>query len=504
MGRTVTGLEWADGKLIAVEVSGARVSRARVREAPDAGLGRQALDDLGVTTARIHLVAWDPEQIHRTELLPPMSAAERSQFLERELAREGAVARVIGSRILRRLEEGLRKDDVLVVAAPREWLDRLLAPLVAARCTPGLVATAPLALAMAAQALSPRPLDRPTIVCHWGLAGLTVVVVANGALRLARQIPHVTAPGLDPIERVITELERSGRHYAQISKGQRVEQLLIANAQPSMEALFSDLERLESRQGLPTVSLHEALRSRLPPGTETEAGLPAGAFLFAYGAALLSPRETPNLLPRTLVIARRSRRVQQVALAAGIVLLLALGVGVWEVRRDAPGLRRALGEALATRQSLQARLADAGDIEGERARVRRWVRLLKEDPLGAPPLADSFKELSRLAPDRLRLEELAMSKDERGWGLKLVGALKEGDLARAQVAFNDLYFGLRASPLVHDVTFSRGPAPPAGVMVIPSASGVVPAPPVVTRAERQLPFQLALRLKGTRSWNDSR
>lgn len=509
IGRQLTGLEPAPGKLIAVETSSAGISRAIAIELPEGSVERvqlkPALGRTGVNARRLHLVTWDSEHIHRTQLLPPMTATERALFLARELAREGGGVKVIASQVLRQVEDGARKDEVLVVAAAREGLDRLLAPFLAARLAPHLVATAPLALAVAAQALAPIPVDRPTIIAHWGLSGLTVAVVADGILKLARQIPRLSAPGLNPIEWVTSEVQRSVRHYAQISKGGRVEQMLFGNAEAQMEGAFSDQAALETRLGLPVLNLNEVLRSLLPHGAAEAAGLPAGAFLLPYGAALLSPREAPNLLPREIIVDRRSRQITWAALAAGILLALVLGSTYWGASREAAAARRSLQRHRLAKQAVQAKLNETAQIEGERQRVRRWVRLLTDDPLGGPPLADALKELSRLAPDRLRLERLVIVKGERGYAVKLVGAVKQPELARAQTEFNQIYFGLRDSPFFYDVTFlpeadkkDGAPAVIEGRRVVDIRRQGAGPEERVKATEQQLAFEISLRLKELR------
>ena len=486
------------------------ISRAVVIELPREGAAgtslNSALSRSGVHAKSIHLVPWDSEHLHRTQLLPPMTATERSLFLGRELAREGGPPRAIASQILRQVEDGARKDEVLVVAAPREGLDRLLAAFLAPGLTLRLVATAPLALVRAAQALSPIPADRPTLVGHWGLSGLTFAVVSDGVLKLARQIPRLAVPGLDPLEWVVTEIQRSVRAYAQISKGGRVEQMLFGNAEPSVERVFSDPGQLETRLGIPVVNLNETLRSRLPPGVEEKTGLPAGVFLLPFGAALLSPQEVPNLLPPAIVVGRRSRQITRAAVAAALLLAVALGWSYWGATREAAALRRDLQHHEVTKRARQAELSKVEGIEAERERVRRWIRFLSDDPLGSPPLADAFKEVSRLAPDWLRLERLSVSKGDEGYTMKLMGTVKQADLAQAQAAFNRLYFGLRESPLFYDVTFlpeaekkKEGTASVIeGRRISDIRSGETSTRETVGAAKQQLNFELTLRLKELR------
>lgn len=486
------------------------ISRAVVIELSREGLAgtplNSALGRSRVNAKTIHLVPWDSEHLHRTQLLPPMTATDRSLFLERELAREGGPPKAIASQVLRQVEDGARKDEVLVVAAPREGLDRLLAPFLAPGLTPRLVVTAPLALVRAAQALSPIPADRPTLVGHWGLSGLTFAVVAEGVLKLARQIPRLAVPGLDPLEWVVTEIQRSVRAYAQISKGGRVETMLFGNAETDVERVFADPGQLETRLGIPVLNLNETLRSRLPAGVEEETGLPAGVFLLPFGAALLSPEEVPNLLPPAIIVGRRSQQITRTALAAAVLLALTLGWGFWGATQEAAALRRDLQRQEVAKRARQAALGEVEGIQAERQRVRHWIRFLSDDLLGSPPLADALKEVSRLAPDWLRLERLSVSKGEGEYTLKLAGSLKQADLAQAQAAFNRFYFGLRDSPLFYDVTFlPEAEKKKEGVPSVVEGRRVADIRPqeastreAVGASKQQLNFELTLRLKEMR------
>jgi hypothetical protein len=423
-----------------------------------------------------------------------MTATERSLFVERELAREGGATKAFGAQIVRQVQDGGPKDEVLLAVAPRESLDRLLAPFLGARLTPRLVATAPLALVKAAQALSPIPFDRPTIVGHWGLSGLTMAVVSDGVLTLARQIPLLAVGGVDPVEWVVTEIQRSMHHYSVLSKGEAVERALFGGAEVAQERMFSNLGELGTRLRLHVLDLNQLLRPLLPDGAEEDAGLPAGAFLLAFGAALLSPQEAPNLLPPAISSGWRSRQITRTALAAAILLALVLGGSFWAANREAAALRHTLERQRTTRQSLQAGRGEVERIEAERQQARRWTRLLSDDPLDGPPLADALKEVSRLAPDELRLERLVVAKGDRGYAMKLAGVVKQADLALAQSAFNQLYFGLRESPFFYDVSFLPQADKKEGGQVI------IEGKPreAVKAAEQQLAFELTLRLREMR------
>ncbi len=415
-----------------------------------------------------------------------MSAADRTLYLERELGAPGAVA----SEVVRRLPARPPQDDVLAVAAPAASIDELMAPFQAGRPAPRLVTTAPLALLAAARHLAPGSLDEPVVVAHLGFSGLTVVLVVDGQLTLARQIPRPAAPGLDPLEWTGTEIQRTIRHHVMTVRGQAIARVLFATRGRAMEQLLCASGQLAERLRLPVENLNEALRVLLPPDVETETGVPAGGFLLAFGAALLDPGRSANLLPPALRDAQRSARVTRRALAAGLLLTLAVAGALGWAGGEVARRRAELVRTRQARLAREARVREAAGVEAARRRAAERLRLLLEDPLGAPPLADALREVSRAAPEGLRLARLAVARDGEGYVATLSGAVVDPDLAAAQRAFNRLYFGLRASPLFYGVTFAKRPPSAPEPAARPAAAGPAAPPPFA--------FDMTLRLKALR------
>lgn len=494
-GRTaITGIELGPARLLAVEVRGRTPARVAAVDLPEEGALlaalRSAADEIPLRSGRVSLVTWDARQTHRTVRLPPMTAAERSQYLGREVGREAGEARAVGSRLLGQVQDGGRQHEVLVAATPREELDRALSAFAEARLIPRLVTTAPLALISAARALG-VDLSQPTMLVHWGLSGLTMAVGVDGQLTFARQVPLLATTGLDPVDWVATEIDRSIRHYAVVSKGLRIERVGFASGEGARMALPASLGQLQSRLGLPVADIGEYLRPLLPEGAEEEWGLPAGAWLLAFGGARLRPREAATLLPPRLLVEARSRQVARAATAASVVLALVFVGGFWSTSLQAARIGQALNRERAAAQAARARLAEVDKVEAERAQARSWARLLSADPSGTPPIPDVLSEVSRLAPGRLQLERLAISRADAGYTMMLRGQVKDPDLAQAQLDFNRFYFGLRDSPLFYEVKLTRGGAAPAAAPPVPTRRATRPAEP----EERPLEFELTLGLK---------
>ncbi|MBI4561287.1 MAG: hypothetical protein HY724_04515, partial [Candidatus Rokubacteria bacterium] len=409
------GIEIAAKRLIAVEADPATdppAIRAISAEVPATGLGewlRGLLVEAGMNARGVHLVLSEPDAIHRVQLLPPMTASERQLFLERELGREVGGNPLLGFKVVRQVEGPPRKDEVLVAAVARKETDQTLAGLITARLVPRLVTTAPLALHRAAEILSPASLDRPTAVAHWGFHGLTVIVADEGTLKFAREIPHLGVPGLDVGEWFVTEFQRSIRQYLQV-KGRPVGSVLVGSVEARFEQALPDVE---ARLGLPVVNLNAAIRALLPEGVEEATGR-SGALVLPLGAAMLSPKETVNLLPLSIAAQRRVAVLKRGAAAAAALLVVSLGYSAWGAAQEAASYRKALARVTAQKQARLAEAAQTDRIKQEREAQFQRIRVLKTDPLGGAPLAEVFKEISRVAPGELHLERLALKRDQAG------------------------------------------------------------------------------------------
>lgn len=506
------GLEIAGTRAVVVELNPRTdppgIRRAVTAEVPVSGVEaavRKLLAEHRIAPRDIRLVLSDPAAVHRLLLLPPMTAAERHLFLERELTRELGGKLLLGDIVVRQVEGPPRKEEALVAAMPGEEAPQLLSGLVAAGVPPDLVTTSALALARAAEVLSPDSFERPTAVAHWGFRGLTILVMNDGAVKFIRELPHLAVPGVDAGDWFITEFQRSVRQYMQTVKGGAVGTVLIGSSDRRFEEA---LGAVEPRLGLPIVNLNEALRMLLPDGVD-ETEVPPGAFMLPFGAAMLPATATADLLPFSIVARRRLKLLVRGAAAAAALVVVSVGYLRWDAGREAATYRKAVARATAQNQMRLADEAQMERIKQERQAQYERIRLLKSDPLGLPPYAEVFKEISRVAPAELRLERITLKREVSGPALRLAGTVESTDLAQAQAEFNRFYLGLQGSPLLSEVIFSPPPSAKATIQQGPST--VIEgrsARDVQTRAElerqreavigsgRELAFELELRLRG--------
>lgn len=492
------GVEVVSGLLVAMTVKRGAITMAtmrRIRTTPAASIPVDAL--LGQrrgSQPRLHLVVCEPDHVHRTLLVPPMSAAELTEVVRRDMGRDEDGDRVPVWRRVRRMEtDGERKDEILIVSASPASVQQHLDPIIAGARVPRLVVTGPLALIAAARALLPTPLNRPTVLVHWGVSTLTIVIMSDGTLKFARVI-EPPASDLNPLNWIPVEIDRSIRHYAVLSKGERVEQAIVsvAEGEPARR-LFTGAE-MAQRLRLPVTNLNALLAPLLPTRWDVDSELAdvemaEGAFMLAYGAAILTPEDVPNLLPAAFIVESRSRRVMAGAVAATVLLAVAFGWTAAVKADQAQGLRLALTRARGAEQARQVRAAEDGQIEAERQRMRQLVRLLTDDPLKHLPADDALREIARLAPADLRLDQLTLSFEASGYTFRLVGRVDSPDLADAQHTLNEFFYGLRGSPLFYDVESHEAASAPA-----PAAANAEAEP--ADQGGRSLPFVLTFKPKG--------
>jgi hypothetical protein len=465
------GVEAVAGSFITVTVSGGRVSSARrITPAPGANI-RPVLGQSPLGIPPVHLVVSEPDHVHRMLHLPPMTAKERAEVVQREGAREGENVQTAGWQLLRRVEiDGLPNDEVLLVLASATKLEDTLTPLASSGVTPRVVLTGPLALIGAAKALTSTPLTTPTALVHWSASTLTIVVVSEGILKFARVI-EAPAAALDPFEWIPVEIERSIRHYGFLAKGERVEQVMVSVAEgESARRLFGGGD-LAERLRVSVTNLNALLAPSLPHVAELD--LAAGAFILAYGAATLGPADAPNLLPRAMAFAQRSRFVMMGAVAATVLAAVVIAWSTVSLLQQERELRARVTQVEAAGNAGRARLRAAEEFVAERQRHAELARLLTDDPLRTVPPPDALRELARLVPADLRLDQVTMGTDGTGYSFTLTGRVELEDLTEAQRVLTDFYYGLRASPLFAGVQIRQTSR------VTASGSEPAPAPPLV-------------------------
>jgi hypothetical protein len=197
------------------------------------------------------------------------------------------------------------------------------------------------------------------------------------------------------------------------------------------------------------------------------------------------------------------------SVAAGIIVVALIGSQYLSLTRQQGALRTRITRQQASVQADRARADEATRARTEREQHRQFARLLTDDPLKLISPADALREIARVTPGNLRLDRLGVTTDAQGYVFSLTGRIDEPDFTDAQRTLNELYYGLRGSPLFHSVeiqqssrlsppaadeegaTSTSGAAAPAGG----AAAAPVPAVQAAPVGPRPLTFVIVMHLK---------
>jgi hypothetical protein len=194
-----------------------------------------------------------------------------------------------------------------------------------------------------------------------------------------------------------------------------------------------------------------------------------------------SPALTDVPSPRRAAARRRGwREVLPVALAVagGLAFSAGLGITYWGVLREVRRLEAELEQARLERREQDAR--EAAALEGERRRAAERARLVLESPVPDTTLAAVLGELSRLGPDRLRLERLAFHRAADETALTVSAVVFAATAAEAEREVRRLVAGLRDSAAAYNMTFD---VRPAGAAARPGRGPAEAAAPAALRVE---------------------
>jgi hypothetical protein len=189
-----------------------------------------------------------------------------------------------------------------------------------------------------------------------------------------------------------------------------------------------------------------------------------------------SPALTGVPLPRRAAARRRGwREVLPVALAVagGLAFSAGLGITYWGVLREVRRLEAELEQARLERREQDAR--EAAALERERRRAAERARLVLESPVPDTTLAAVLGELSRLGPDRLRLERLAFHRAADETALTVSAVVFAATAAEAEREVQRLVAGLRDSAAAYNMTFDVRPAGAAARSARGPAEAAAPA-----------------------------
>lgn len=447
--------------------------------------------------SEVHLALDHPAVAIQHIRVPPMSPEELAEAVKwqvKDLVPFPVAEAVLDYEMIEEVwEKDIKKLSVVVAAVPRRIIQEQLALIAQAGATVTSITPTALAILRTFQALSPERLTASVAIIELGAARTHVVIVKEGRLRLARDLPLGSAeitralagvsPGGQGVPFDAAKAERVKRHVgiptenleALTEEGVSLGQL-AALIHVVLDKLMTDLRRILDFYH---VHLHEGGVERLlvvgggadlkhlPNVLREGLGLPVECYnpllvlsstamdhadvedgprlTAALGAALTAGRGV-NLIPADLKARRRQtamknrmRRVGTVVGAAAAAVYGLLLVAAWSyghrlraVERDWQAFEPAYSRSMDLAQQTRR-------MDGVMTSVRRFR---SQQPLWE----GIFKELSHATPSGIVLTECVMTRHE--WTLHGTVAVSkpggEGALSRFLDALESSIFFRRA------------------------------------------------------------
>ena len=275
-----------------------------------------------------------------------------------------------------------------------------------------------------------------------------LVVGNHGSVILTRPLPfdlNEDAPGDQYIERLATEVERSGFFVKQGELGQGMDRTLVAGDPELAPAL---VKNLNERSGVPA-EFWDISRSF----QWGEGPVPSSAYIPLMAAAMARRPSEYNLLPATkrkLFGPQARRRAMVAAGTLGTSLLPVLIIGSAVTARVQESYL----------QNAQARLEEARGEAARAAEAYKQQRLLKNREellnrfhLEQPDLEGILVQVGTMAPREILLHNLKINQDDLGkTRLTIVGQSEARRSSEAQAAFIRFQKALDSAPFLEKYT----------------------------------------------------
>ncbi len=458
------GLEIDQDRLRAVEVALGRFG-SPLRVSRQVELPLAAGDELSLLTALLKLrshrfkakdlalaVSGATVQ-HHIVTLPPMKRSEMAVVLQRELRGEWLFPPeqlVYDFAEVGEVEErGIRRREVLAVAAGLEEARRLASAAAAAGFKSLTLTTVPIALANLMRLRAPVGEDAPVALLKIGLRLNTLVVLKKGVPRFSREFEiERRENSFDDIEyaaRLNGEIDRSLLSYRQAARGEEVSKIILCGSQ-GLRALTG---QLMERFGVEVEILSASSGGRIDAPN-----LPEDSFAqFALPIALtlgpgLGGTLNLNLIPREIARRSREKSVRAAGFATATIALLLLTGAYFLLGRSISSSRAALEAAKAELERVGPQLLNLQQVERERAAHQQRQALLRYAPRQGPKIASLLAALSRAVSDDMNFTRLEINRREGRWSLEIEGQVRAASPLLVQKSFNQFHEKLLASPLI--------------------------------------------------------
>ena len=400
---------------------------------------RGTLDRGWFKTNKVNLALSHPLAIHRLLTLPRMPAEEIRAVAQRELEeiKQYPGEFVFDWRITGAVEEeGTRKNEVLVVAAPLSEVDRQgsLAERSGLKCS--VLTTISVALLSSLRFVEGGEREAIALL-YLGTEQGCLLFVRKGRWCFSRQFP------MEGKESILSEVKRSLHYFRRGFRGEDIDRIVISG--DGGEALDPVMKDLEKTFGIEVALFNPAygLELNLPGGRHREWEQASPGLAVVLGLAAESFREPfINLVPARF---KESRRRQREAFLALAVIFL-LGAGYAGLSRHTESLKVTLRQKEAILEKLQPGLEKAKKEEEQKDLYKSYVSFLRKTK-HATPWGKVFQVLSLIVPDEMVFQSLKAERMEGGVHFSINGEVTAGDAFTAQEIFNRFYSRFKTSPL---------------------------------------------------------
>lgn len=451
-----------------------RKRRPQGEPAEVASFLKNLLEEEGFVARKAKVVISGPSIEHRTLTLPPVSEEERELLVKRKLEEEvnlpvselAISSRVVGSAPSR----GVEKDEVLVVSTPAFEIKRVMFTLIEAGVEPLGITSLPVACA----SLQPPKEKDDYLAFVFVTKDKSFITVSDNLFpRFSREmrIPHQgdeipeefenfqsvgevpsdTMKAVD--ERVVTELTRSFLYFKQLSRGGSVKKVFLLGDYTST----SMIQLISERLALETDTMSSLLDDRFDlswvPGDKSE-DFDKNRFSYLISLAFETDEDAINLLPPEYRGRRRKFIDRAIIMASSVAFLLVnafLIIGIISAKNHYRSLLTEMEVQLPALRQNSEFATKIFDLK-EQAHLSEMILRELENPFSR--WVEYFGSLSQVTPSTLEYDVMNISRDSRGYRVRLEGSVAGMNPQAVQDRFNGFYRALKKNPLLEESRYT--------------------------------------------------
>ncbi|MFH1239325.1 MAG: type IV pilus assembly protein PilM [bacterium] len=459
------GIQLLNFKLVELELVHKKEENAQeLREATIKAI-RESLKDFDTKLVKVISVVAGPRVSVRRVIMPPMPKREMVDAIKWEAKNhipfpvEDAVIdfQVVGDVV----EKGVKKYEVVVVAAEKTLIDEHMTLLKSAGIRATSITAAPLCLWNLVRKGLTLPENKVVALLNIGGEVTDINIFKNGTLQFTRQVliagmsisramtgilvsdfgqveldihqaeeikRKMGIPGdADPqmiddkisstqilalirpiVDRLISEIKRSFDHYREESRGQRVDKIILVGGSSQLKGF----QELLAKGLMLEVEVGEPL-AKIPFKPDSPELAMSGSRLAVVMGGALGGTKGINLIPLSIRTAgRRFLQRLSVEVLFTVVLFLMLFDFLF-VAAQMSNYRKRIVSSEIELNTLRAEVKKASDLEEMRANIAKRNSLIKELTDKGFDWVNILKELSNLIPPNVILSSISLEKSEQ-------------------------------------------------------------------------------------------